>query len=116
MAVQRSLLQRRFVGWGIACVAAGAACPAAPPPPAPPIPGGDRAAGRPPDRGAPRLPAGARSLDGVRGRPGARHRRLGYGRPLLGDARPRGEAAPGPPLLGEYRRAAAIHLLVALGA
>src|SRR2546426_8298029 len=32
MAVQRSLLQRRFVGWGIACVAAGAACRAAPPP------------------------------------------------------------------------------------
>src|SRR3989449_4295294 len=32
MPVQRSLLQRRFVGWGIACVAAGAACRAAPPP------------------------------------------------------------------------------------
>src|SRR3989441_3722606 len=32
MAVQRSVLQRRFVGWGIACVAAGAACRAAPPP------------------------------------------------------------------------------------
>src|SRR5256712_2512388 len=32
MAVQRSVVQRRFVGWGIACVAATMGCRAAPPP------------------------------------------------------------------------------------